>query len=132
MTETLRLLAVDDEYLVALDVNMVLSEFDCVEVTTTTSDQVFDLELEGFDVILVDPNSKHIDNGDLERLADHAGLVFGIYEPFEPGQVPDGAAPVLVKPYSAPPLMNAIADVVGPRQPSLARAVMDAVSGSGP
>jgi DNA-binding NarL/FixJ family response regulator len=130
----LRVLALDDEYLVALDVELLLSAYKWIEVQVAASDQIGNADaLADCDLVLLDPQSPRIDAAALEGIRRRIPMVFGMVEPYVGASAGErDSPPQILKPYSVLALLKAMAEALEPYQPSIARKVMAEVEGSGP
>jgi hypothetical protein len=132
MLDSLRVLALDDEYLIALDAQFILSAFDWLEIVPANSAQWADFDFSNFDIVLLDPESPHLNTNQLDHFAEVLPLVFGLVSLPENDEGRRTAIPAVLKPYTMHGLLVAFAKALEPTQPAMARLVMAAVAASGP
>jgi len=134
----LRLLAIDDEYLIALDVQHILAPWEWCHVDIDTSRNLpACLAAEAaYDVVMVDPDALR---DDLRAVIDAIRLsgavpVFSTIDPLgeQPGNAPFAEVPRVLKPFAARPLMDAMLRALEPVQPVKAVEAAASFSSSGP
>lgn len=137
----LRVLASDNEYLIALDIQVTLEGLDWIEVDTAVSNELerfLTPDQPAYDVIILDSDlieAEHhrVINDQVDT--SKTVLVYGTVEDMtSANQIKIGAAGTtyLTKPYTRKNLLAAFVAALEPVQPMKAREVTEAVGASAP
>lgn len=133
----IRLLAVDEEYLIAIDIQNILQEFNMFEVDVETLTTVRNTPVapDKYDVVIIDPGPKSEARLEIAAAIESSGatLVWSSTELSAPGGTTDcETMPVVSKPFSSRDLLEAIERALSASHPLKARAVAALLSASGP
>lgn len=133
----LRVLAIDDEYLIALDVQYILADhMSCqVDVETTANLDAKLFAAPPYDVVIIDPEPINLSKAELAAHIASSGakVIWSTMDLPEPDEIePLTGVPSLVKPFSKNKMLCALAQVLERDQPEKGRAVAALLSGSGP
>lgn len=131
--EPVNVLAVDDEYLIALDVQFMLANVPWCAVDVATTRELADkLTAPRFELVLIDPVSIMEETEVLIERIHNAGasVVLGTSDAVSADET--AYPPRVAKPYSAEALLRTFVQALQPRHPDRARDVAEAISASGP
>jgi hypothetical protein len=134
---TINILSLDDEYLIALDAQFVLSDRPWCHVepaVTHTMEQLLNEPGRKFDIVLLDPQSRGLDLDAALLMCEAHGatMIFSTVEPDLEERRAYASVPQVLKPYVEIQLLRAITIALMPSQPEMARAVIAEIEASGP
>lgn len=134
---SLRVLAIDDEYLIALDVQSIMAELSWCRVDAETTAQ-FETALSAgiqYDVVIIDPEPLNLTRREISEIirANGAQTIWSLVEVPEVNCADQDDIPWVLKPFSARNLAAALVKALSARpQPEVARAVAAVLLESGP
>lgn len=135
-TAGLRILSIEEEYLIALDVQHALSALPGCQIDVDMS-QNFELLMSAptdYHVVLVDPTAIDMTRHEIAERIEQTGARVVWTSLDSPPEESDGLChiPTVQKPFSDKSLLLALQQVLPEDQPDVARAVAALLAGSGP